>query len=139
MKAGRGEEASAKQPQARCFIDLDWYQRNNRSFSSLAQNHICPKCTEKFSAVEKEISAEKLLSAIGDCCSHTPGFITEKTPILKSLFLLFLANGNQPLDLEELGSQLSEWRGGDAYRTSPEILPRLLNNDDYYGLRMVED
>ncbi len=139
MKADKGEEASVEQPQARWFIDLDWYQRNNRSFSSVAQNNLCPKCAEKFSDVGKEISAEKLLSTIGDCCSHTPGFITEKTPILKSVFLLLLANGNQPLDLEELGSQLSEWRGVDAYRTSPEILPRVLNNDDYYGLRMVED
>ncbi|GAH99783.1 unnamed protein product, partial [marine sediment metagenome] len=48
------------------------------------------------------------------------------------------ANGNQPLDLEELGRQLSEWRGRDTYRTSAGILSRLLKSDQYYGLRQVQ-
>jgi hypothetical protein len=64
-------------------------------------------------------------------------FITGQLPILESIFRLFLANGNQPLDLEELGRQLSEWRGGDTYRTSAEILSRLLASDQYYGLRQI--
>jgi len=32
---------------------------------------------------------------------------------------------------------LSEWRGGDTYRTSAEILSRLLASDQYYGLRQI--
>ena len=55
----------------------------------------------------------------------------------KRRFRLFLVNGNQPLDLEELSKQLAEWRGGDTYRTSPEILSRLLDSSQYYGLRRV--
>ncbi|GAI07324.1 unnamed protein product, partial [marine sediment metagenome] len=47
--------------------------------------------------------AADLLTTIKDCCSKTPGFITDKLPILGSIFRLFLANGNQPLDVEELG------------------------------------
>ncbi len=79
------------------------------------------------------------MTTIKDCCSKTPGFITGELPILESIFRLFLANGNQPLDLEELGRQLSDWRGGNTYGTSPEILFRLLNKDQYYGLRQVSD
>ncbi len=55
-----------------------------------------------------------------------------------SVFRPFLANGNQPLDVEELGQRLNEWRGADAYRTSSEVLPRILENERYYGLRRVE-
>ena len=44
----------------------------------------------------------------------------------ESIFRLYLAGDNQPLTLEELGRQLSEWRDGDIYTTSPEILSRLL-------------
>ena len=79
------------------------------------------------------------MSNIKDCCSRTPEFINDRLPILESVFRLFLANGNQPLDLEELGKRLNEWRGGDPYRTSPETLYRLLKNDRYYGLRPVPD
>jgi len=128
------EDTSTNQVSQRWFIDLDWHQQNNRSFLALAQSCLCPKCQEQ---LKGEISAADYLSAIKDCCSKTPDFITGKLPILESIFRLFLANGNQPLDLEELGTQLSEWRGGDTYRTSVEILSRLLSSDQYYGLRQI--
>jgi len=134
-----GEETSTDQPKPRWLIDLDWYQQNNRSFSILAQGYLCAKCRKKLSADRKEISTAKLLSAIKACCGKDPGFITSQLPILESIFRLFLANGNQPLDLEELGKQLSERRGGDTYRTSVEILSRLLENEQYYGIRPVPD
>ena len=55
------------------------------------------------------------------------------------MFRLFLANGNQPLDLEELGKQLNDQLEGDTYRTSAEVLSRLLSHDQHYGLRQVEE
>ncbi len=119
------------------FIDLDWYQQNNRSLVALAQGYLCPKCNEKLKG--GEISVADLLLAIKDCCSKTPGFITRKLPVLESIFRLFLATGNQPLNSDELGKQLSEWREGDTYCTSPEILSRLLSSDRYYGLRQIKD
>ncbi|MCK4368783.1 MAG: hypothetical protein KAV68_03860 [Dehalococcoidales bacterium] len=124
------------QPVGRWFIDLDWLEQNNRSFLVLARGCLCPKCRERLGEGKGEISAADLLANIRDCCSQTPGFITDRLPILESVFRLFLANGNQPLDLEELGEQLSEWRG-DTRRTSVEVLSRLLKNERYYGLRQV--
>ena len=106
----------------RWFIDFDWYQQSNRSFFALVQNYLCPKCREQQEVGGAEIPDGELLSTIRDCCSKTPGFISSKLPILESVFRLFLANGNQPLDLEELGKQLSERFDGDTYRTSAEIL-----------------
>ncbi|MFC1933348.1 hypothetical protein ACFLXU_07015 [Chloroflexota bacterium] len=132
------EDISSDQVRPRWFIDLDWYQLNNRSFFILAQECLCPKCREQLRVNEKEISDTKLLTAIKKCCSKEPGFITGGLPILESIFRLFLANGNQSLNLEELGKQLSEWRGGNPYRTSVEVLPRLLDSDRYYGIRPVE-
>ncbi len=123
----------------RWFIDLDWYQQINRSFPSLSQNYLCGKCRKKLDAKGKVISETELLATIRDCCANESGFISVQRPILESVFHLFLANGNQPLDLEELGKQLSEWHGGDTYRTSAEVLSRLLENEQYYGLRQVKE
>ena len=125
------------QPAGRWFIDLAWLEQHNRSFSALAEGCLCPQCTERLKGGKEEISAADLLANIKDCCSKTLGFVTDKSPILDSIFRLFLANGNQPLDLEELGKELAEWWGGDARRTSAEILSRLLSCDQYYGLRPV--
>jgi len=130
------EDINTEQVTPRYFIDLDWYQQSSRSFPALAQSYLCPKCRERLG--EGEILSVDLIAAIRDCCSKTPVFITRQLPILESIFRLFLANGNQPLDLEELGKQLSEWRGGYTYCTSAEILSRLLGNDQYYGLRQVQ-
>ena len=128
------EDMGTHQVSPRWFIDLDWHQQNNCSLFALAQGCLCPKCQER---LKEEVSAADLLTTIKDCCSKTPNFITGQLPILESIFRLFLANGNQPLDLEELGRQLSEWRDGDTYRTSVEILSRLLSSDRYYGLRQI--
>ena len=133
------EDISTEQIEPRWFINLDWYQRNNRSFFALTQGYLCPKCREHLKADEQEASVDELLSAIKDCCSKAPGFIAPKSPILDSIFRLFLANGNQPLSLEEIGKQLGEWRKGDTYRTSAEILSRLLSSDRCYGLHQAPD
>ncbi len=128
------EDAGTSQVKPRWFIDLDWHQQSNCSFFALAQGCLCPKCQEQ---LKGDISAADLLTTIKDCCSKAPDFITGALPILESIFRLFVANGNQPLDLEELGRQLSQWRGGDTYRTSAEMLSRLLRSDQYYGLRQI--
>ena len=128
------EDTGNAQASPHWFIDLDWHQQNNRSFLALAQGCLCPNCQKRFKG---EISVADLLTTIKDCCCKTPNFITGKLPVLESIFRLFLANANQHLELEELGRQLSEWRGGDTYRTSADILSRLLFSDQYYGLRQI--
>ena len=105
---------------------------------ALAQGCLCPESREQLKASGREILADDLMPTIRDCCSKTPGFIARRLPILESIFRLFPANSNQPLDLEELVKQLNEWRGGDAYCTPAEVLSRLLETDQYYGLKPIQ-
>ncbi len=127
------EEEGADQVKPCWFIDLNWHQQNSRSFSALARACLCPKCRER----SDELSADELLTAIKDCCSETADFTPGKSPVLGNIFRLFLANGNQPLDSEELEKQLRERCGGDSCRTSAEVLSRLLSDEQYYGIRQV--
>ena len=132
------EDTSTEQVKRHYFIDLDWYQPNSRSFSALAERCLCAKCRQQLNMKTGEIPAADLLAAIKDCCSSQPGFITGRLPVSECIFRLFLANGNQPLDLEEMAEQLSEWREGSLYRISAEVLSRILENDQYYGIRQVQ-
>ncbi len=129
------ENSSTEQPGTRWFIDLGWYQQHRRSIHALVQGYLCGKCRKQLDAGGREISTADLLSGIKDCCSKEPDFITAQLPVLESAFRFFLASGNQSLELEELGEQLSKRLGGDTYRTSEEVLSRLLKSDRYYGLR----
>jgi len=133
------EDVSTEHTISRWCIELDWYESNRRSFLTLAQSSLCQACRQRLKIEEGEVSVADVMSSIKDCCSKAPEFITGELPILESIFRLFLANGNKPMDLEEIGGQLSERRGGDATRTSVEVLSRVLESDRYYGLRQVEE
>ena len=131
------ENEGADLIESRWCIDLDWYEQSNRSFLTLAQGSLCDNCAKKLEG--EKVSIPKLLSAVKKCCSKDPAFINRRLSVLESVFRLFLANGNQPLSLRELGEQLREHRSGDTYATWPEILYRLLSSDQYYGLKQAED
>ncbi len=117
------------------FIDLDWYKRHNRSFPHLARGCLCARCRERMD--RGEISEAKLVANIKECCSKLPDFINGEMAVLESIFRLFLANGNEPLNLADLSVQLSNWLGGDTYRASAEVLSRLLKDERYYGIKRV--
>jgi len=126
-------------PEQRWAINLEWLRKNNRSFTAMVKSSLCPKCRKKLKVDNVEAKVNDLFKAIKTCCSKSVDFITPTLPIHESVFRIFLANGNQPLTLEELGSQLNQRRGIDTYRTSVQILSRLLKNDQHYGLQPVPD
>ncbi len=121
------------------FIDLDWYKLNNRSISVLAIDCLCPKCRKRLKIDKGEVEITELMATISDCCYKMPGFISKELPILESIFRLFLANKNQPLEIGVIKQKLGELRGGDAYQTSVELLYRLLLVDRHYGLKKVNN
>lgn len=132
------EEVSVEQEEPRWAIDPDWFEVNSRSLLALVRSSLCSKCRKHLDSEGKWGSLDDLMTTIKKCCSNEPNYINGELPIMESVFRLFLANGNQALDLIELGRQLSERRGVDTYRTSVEILSRILEYDEYYGIRPVE-
>lgn len=116
-------------------IDMNWLKTNKRSFSTLAGDKLCPKCRKKLKADAGEVKPADLLRAIQSCCSKNPDFITQGLPFQESIFRVFLANGNKPMTLVELSQQLVQRRGADTTRTTVAFLSRLMQNDDYYGIK----
>ena len=133
------EKTSDRTIKTQWAIALDWFQENNRSISTLINNYLCSKCAKQLDVKGKKITPESLISTIQNCCSHSPDFINNKLPILECIFRLYLSNGNHPLAIEELVDQLSQSRGGDTYRSSPETLLRILKSDRYYGLQEISN
>lgn len=129
------DDISIEGPLTRWFIDSNWYLEHGRSISALLQGCLCDDCCKKLSKEGSPTSDTELLGQIRECCRQSDGFITGQMAIMESLFRLFIAGGNEPMTVEEMGRQLSERRGGDLSRTSEEVLLRLLKNDRYYGFR----
>jgi len=120
-------------------INLEWLAANSRSLSAMATGALCPKCRKKLKVEQIEAKTGDVLKAVKNCCAKSPDYITPGMPLQESMFRVFLANGNQPLTLDELSNRLHDWRGIDAYHTSVTVLSRLLRNDQHYGLRSVAD
>ena len=133
------DDIPTDQSSMRWSIDPDWYPQRGRSISILLQNCLCQKCRKKLNGEGDQTSDAKLIKRVRECCSQSPDFITGKTPVLESIFRFFIASGNKPTTIEELGKQLGERRGGDISPTSGEVLRRLLKNDRYYGFHPVAD
>jgi hypothetical protein len=124
---------AADQPAACWSINLDRFSQYRRSFTSLAGDSLCGQCYKEMVSGHKAPSDADLVARISECCAHQPDFISARQPVMESIFRIMLANGNQPLPLEQLGQQLAERRGG-SNRISEVALARLLQADRYYGL-----
>jgi len=132
------EKLAPEQTLSPWFVDLAWYEQNNRSFLNLARQGLCAKCLEKLGKKKKKYTQNDVITALKDCCSKSPEFITSKMPLLESIFRVILANGNEPMNIEEIGKQLTEHRG-DAYSVSTQILTLLLDNDRWYGFKQIKE
>jgi hypothetical protein len=112
------------------FIDLNWYEETGHSLPFLARARLCPAHQKSLAT---EDNPDAFLKVIGNCCSSIEGFFNARLTVKELLFRLFLSNGNQPLELDEIAERLGEWKGG----LSRQSLCLLLDNDSFYGLRRI--
>jgi len=68
------------------------------------------------------------------------GYITANMPWMEVAFRILLANGNQPLTVDEIAQQMTEHitYAGGSRTMSPESLARMLKKDDYYGFNVIQ-
>lgn len=137
-------------------IDLKCYEEGKMSFLALVRSRMCSSCQKKIEEWElrdlqrgiaegdtvvksEDASGFEPFAIIKDCCSLSPDFITQQLPLMEAIFRVFLAKGNQPLEVEQLRQELEErlTPTGDRRDISPRTLSALLENDYYYGLRPI--
>lgn len=149
-----GGDVAVEQP--KFFIDLKWYDENDRSFRVMAQARFCSSCQKKIGTEQQErvptvdsktgrvVFEMRMvpfganpMSIIRTCCSKQRGYITPETPLLEAIYRTFLANGNQPTDAARLREQLADWVSYHErpHGYAPELIERLLRNDHFYGMR----
>ena len=124
-------------------IDMGWWERNQRDIRVYIREALCEECRAQFASYAngQEIDAvdeqtgevtqvDGLWHSLRTCCSTKPGFITPDIPILDAIFRTFLANGNQPLSVNELYEKLD-------HRPPATLLRMLTAGPVYLGIRPV--
>lgn len=124
-------------------IDFSWWDKQNKDIRVLMMDLLCVGCHETAGLVSNakmvdmvdpetaEVTrVDAIWEAIRACCSLKPGYITPDTPLLDSIFRLFLANGNKPLSVQELYERLD--------KRPPETILRVLTKGPVYlGIKPV--
>ena len=121
-------------------IDFDWWQQNDSNWRIFLLDFLCDKHKEAFAdqngnqlidAIDPETAevtqVDGLLYELINHCAQQEGFLKQNLPLVAQIFRIFLSNGNQPLD----ANQLSEKTGKPA-RT---ILVTIGGHRVYKGIR----
>jgi hypothetical protein len=124
----------------RFHIDFDWWIQSDRDWRVYLQNLLCPehqiafadfKEGEMVDWVDGETAEVQQVDGLQHVlithCAKEEGFITDRTALVDAVFRLFLANGNDPMTINELGERL---------RKPPLIILKTLSGGRVYrGLR----
>ena len=124
-------------------IDYDWWQHQGRQLRVYMINHLPPEQRayfvehseiEETDWVDPETGEVRRVDALQQAlqrASEAPDFITPQTPLVEAVFRVFLANGNKPLSVVELGEHIAR---------SPRTILRTLGGPRVYqGLRPALD
>jgi len=124
-------------------IDLGWWEEQDRDIRVAVREALCDSCSEMVDGTGVEIDwvdeqtgqvtrVDPLWHSLRTCCSLKSDYIEPNTTVIDAVFRTFLANGNQPLTIQELYELLD--------RRPPATLLRLLTAGPVYmGIRPVFD
>lgn len=124
-------------------IDFEWWKESERDWHVYLRSLLCPTHQESLANLEEgqmvdwvdENTAEVrevdgIQHALMSHCAHQPEFVTPQTALVEAVFRLFLVNGNQPMNAENLAARLG--------RPANTILTTLAGPRVYKGLRPVQ-
>lgn len=130
--------------QTRYHIDFDWWQKHDRDWRVYLRSNLCAEHQAVFENYDTEEmvdwvdpetaevqQVDGLQHILITHCARVDGFITERSALVDAAFRVFLANGNTPLTVVELGERLGK---------RPQIILRTLSGTRVYrGLRPYQD
>ena len=150
----------AGEEERRYFIDGDWYDKHDLSFTDIVQARMCRQCQGRLGEemeerypvadrrtgrvtyeVRRVLYGNRPMSVVRDCCARKSGYITPEMPTLEAVFRILLANANQPMPLHHIREQLREWcpSARCQWLLMPmDVLARVVEGDQSYGLRPYE-
>lgn len=138
------------------FINIEWFERNKRSFRVVAERRFCPSCQSKIGTQTEERVptiepktgrvvyqtqtvpfGSNPMAVIRGCCARERNYITADMPVMEAIFRVFLMSGNQPMDVETIRDELGQWfpLTSRPHGYAAEVLTRLIEADTYYGIR----
>ena len=129
-------------PDTPFHISYDWWNKTDRDFRIELRSHLCGEHREVYAQhydteiidwVDEETGevnqVDGLQHIIREHCSKEPGYFSPEVSLIDVIFRVFLANGNRPLNSQELADITG--------RPTQKILRTLSGQRIYKGLRPI--
>jgi len=123
-------------------IDFDWWKETDSNWRIFLFSFLCEKHQELFSdkndslkidAVDPETAevypVDGLLYTLMNHCAKMEDFIPDNLPLIGRIFRVFLANGNEPLNPQQLSKMVN--------RPARTILVTIGGHQVYKGIRPI--
>jgi hypothetical protein len=125
-------------------IDFEWWMKHDRDWRVYLRSFLCDEHQEMFENLSNNetidwvdadtaevTQVDGLQHVLITHCAQQEDFLTSRMALVDSVFRVFLANGNKPLNSEELGDVLN--------RPANTILRTLSGNRVSKGIRPVSE
>ena len=123
-------------------VDLEWWKLQDRNWRNSLIAFLCPEHQELFAqatdAQEMDLinpetgevtRGDGLVHILIEHCAKQEGFISPNAPLVDSVFKVFIINGNQPLNANELAEIIG--------KPADTILRTIGTTRVYKGIRPV--
>lgn len=123
-------------------VDFDWWRSRDRNWRNSLLSFLCEDHQKLFGDVHSEVNfdlvdpktgevtqGDALLDTLINHCAKQEGFISESSALVDSIFKIFLVNGNQPFDSEQIATLIN--------RPADTILRTIGSPRVYKGIRPV--
>jgi hypothetical protein len=122
-------------------IDYSWWEKSSEDLRTYLLSHLLPEQRERLSQQEEDRRVDYIDPDTGEVfeldelglgiqmAADDPNFINQQTPLVDSVFRVFLANGNLPMSPAELAEETG--------RSAQTILKTLGGNVIYKGIRPI--
>jgi len=123
-------------------VDLEWWKLQDRNWRNSLVSFLCPEHQELFAQVTDaqemdlinpetgEVTrGDGLIHILIEHCAKQEGFSSPNAPLVDSVFKVFIINGNQPLNANELAEIIG--------KSADTILRTIGTTRVYKGIRPV--
>ncbi len=125
-------------------IDFDWWKEHDSNWRVFLLDFLCDEHRAIYAEKDQNIQIDSidpetaevkrvdgLLNTLVEHCAQQEGFISQNTTLVNMVFKIFLANGNKPLN----SNQLAELTG----KSAGTILRTFSGAQIFKGIRPLQD
>ena len=121
-------------------IDFDWWKQHDNNWRVFLFGFLCPEHQSSFDGADAEVwidyvdpetaeirPVDGLQNVLMTHCARQEGFLTQSSSLVDTVFRVLLANGNEPMNVKQLGDAIN--------RPAETILRTLSGMQVYKGIR----